>query len=153
MRFGLATVFLATIVGTGLTAPLTAERRSLLGAVGGLLGGVTQGVVVDVIGLETQLTTLLGPIVQQIETALPDGVTLATKLVSLANGIGAKASADLGVNNLVQIVGEAIAMVAQGVDINAVNAYLNAATGGAVTTLEGALGINNIVQVISVVPQ
>lgn len=64
MRFGLAAVFLATIVGTGLTAPLA--RRSLVGDVGGLLGGITQGVVVDVVALETQLVTLLGPIVQKV---------------------------------------------------------------------------------------
>lgn len=66
MRFGLAAVFLATIVGTGLTAPLASQRRSLVGDVGNLLGGITQGVVVDVVVLETQLVSLLGPIVQTV---------------------------------------------------------------------------------------
>lgn len=66
MRFGLAAVFLATIVGTGLTAPLASQRRSLVGDVGNLLGGITQGVVVDVVVLETQLVSLLGPIVQKV---------------------------------------------------------------------------------------
>ncbi|KAL6898593.1 hypothetical protein GGI43DRAFT_81480 [Trichoderma evansii] len=148
MRFGLAAVFLATIVGTGLTAPLASQRRSLVGDVGGLLGGITQGVVVDVVALETQLVSLLGPIVQTIESALPDATTLASKLVSLVDGVGAQATDALGLNNVVQIVGEAIAMVAQGVDLNAVNAYLNAATGGTVTSLESALGINNLTQVL-----
>ncbi|KAM0255348.1 hypothetical protein ACHAQJ_005866 [Trichoderma viride] len=150
MRFGLTAVFLATIVGTGLTAPLATQRRSLVGDVGSLLGGITQGVVVDVVTLETQLTTLLGPIVQTIESALPDSVTLAAKLVSLVEGVGAQATDALGLNNVVQIVGEAIAMVAQKVPLSSVNAYLNAATGGTVTTLEGALGINNLTEVLGV---
>ncbi|PTB35777.1 uncharacterized protein TrAFT101_010623 [Trichoderma asperellum] len=148
MRFGLAAVFLATIVGTGLTAPLASQRRSLVGDVGNLLGGITQGVVVDVVVLETQLVSLLGPIVQTIESALPTATTLASKLVSLVDGVGAQATDALGLNNVVQIVGEAIAMVAQGVDLNAVNAYLNAATGGTITSLEAALGINNLTQVL-----
>ncbi|KAL7793817.1 hypothetical protein V8C37DRAFT_377428 [Trichoderma ceciliae] len=149
MRFGLAAIFLATIVGTGLTAPLAAQRRSLVGDVGSLLGGITQGVVVDVVALETQLTTILGPIVQKIESALGT-VTLASKLVSLVESVGAKATNGLSLN-VVQIVGEAIAMVAQGVDLGAVNAYLNAATGGTITTLEGALGITNLTQVLGLV--
>ncbi|KAH8124667.1 hypothetical protein ACSS6W_007689 [Trichoderma asperelloides] len=148
MRFGLAAVFLATIVGTGLTAPLASQRRSLVGDVGNLLGGITQGVVVDVVVLETQLVSLLGPIVQKIESALPTATTLASKLVSLVDGVGAQATDALGLNNVVQIVGEALAMVAQGVDLNAVNAYLNAATGGTITSLEAALGVNNLTQVL-----
>ncbi|KAH6603786.1 hypothetical protein Trco_007232 [Trichoderma cornu-damae] len=148
MRFGLAAVFLATIVGTGLTAPLSSQTRSLVGSVGSLLGGITQGVMVDVVVLESQLTTLLGSVVQKIESALPATVTLADKLVSLAEGVGSQATAALGVNNVVQIVGEGIAMVAQGVDLNAVDAYLNAATGGTLTSLEGALGVKNLTGVL-----
>lgn len=64
MRFNLAAVFIATLVGTGLAAPLAS--RSLVGDVGNLLGGITQGVVVDVVVLETQLVALLGPIVQTV---------------------------------------------------------------------------------------
>ncbi|KAL6692267.1 hypothetical protein J3F84DRAFT_351584 [Trichoderma pleuroticola] len=142
MRFGLAALFL--VVGTGLAAPLA--RRSLVSDVGGLLGGITQGVVVDVIALEAQLVALLGPIVQKIEAVLP--VTLAAKLVSLVQGVEGKVVATADINNVVQIVGEALAMVAQGVDINAVNAYLNAATGGSLTTLEVALGVDNLTEVL-----
>ncbi|EHK18524.1 uncharacterized protein TRIVIDRAFT_225829 [Trichoderma virens Gv29-8] len=142
MRFTLAALFL--IVGTGLAAPLA--RRSLVSDVGGLLGGITQGVVVDVVALETQLVTLLGPIVQKIEAVLP--VTLAAKLVSLVQTVEGQVAATAGINNVVQIVGEALAMVAQGVDLNAVNAYLNAATGGSLTTLEVALGVNNLTEVL-----
>lgn len=76
----------------------------------------------------------------QIESAFPDTVTLASKLVSLVEGAS--------LNNVVQVVGEAIAMVAQGVDLNAVNAYLNAATGGILDSLEAALGINNLTEVL-----
>ncbi|PNP57425.1 hypothetical protein THARTR1_02422 [Trichoderma harzianum] len=121
-------------------------RRSLVSDVGGLLGGITQGVVVDVIALEAQLVALLGPIVQKIEAVLP--VTLAAKLVSLVQGVEGKVVATADINNVVQIVGEALAMVAQGVDINAVNAYLNAATGGSLTTLEVALGVDNLTEVL-----
>jgi hypothetical protein len=64
MRFNITAVFLATLVGTGLAAPLAS--RSLVGDVGNLLGGITQGVVVDVVLLETQLVSLLGPIVQTV---------------------------------------------------------------------------------------
>ncbi|KAK0757933.1 hypothetical protein N5P37_009226 [Trichoderma harzianum] len=142
MRFGLAALFL--VVGTGLAAPLA--RRSLVSDVGGLLGGITQGVVVDVVALETQLVALLGPIVQKIEAVLP--VTLAAKLVSLVQGVEGKVVATAGINNVVQIVGEALAMVSQGVDLNAVNAYLNAATGGQLTTLEVALGVDNLTEVL-----
>ncbi|KAL7944004.1 hypothetical protein V8C42DRAFT_327489 [Trichoderma barbatum] len=142
MRFGLAAIFL--IVGTGLAAPLA--RRSLVSDVGGLLGGITQGVIVDVVALETQLIALLGPIVEKIEAVLP--MTLAAKLVSLAQGVEGQVTATVGIDNVVQIVGEALAMVAQGVDISAVNAYLDAATGGSLTTLELALGVDNLTQVL-----
>ncbi|KAK4073012.1 uncharacterized protein Triagg1_5689 [Trichoderma aggressivum f. europaeum] len=145
MRFGLAALFL--VVGTGLAAPLA--RRSLVSDVGGLLGGITQGVVVDVVALEAQLVALLGPIVQKIEAVLP--VTLAAKLVSLVQGVEGKVVATADIDNVVQIVGEALAMVAQGVDISAVNAYLNAATGGSLTTLEVALGVNNLTEVLGLV--
>ncbi|TFB01598.1 hypothetical protein CCMA1212_006519 [Trichoderma ghanense] len=147
MRFSLATVVVAALVGTGLAAPLA--RRSLVSDVGGLLGGITQGVVVDVVALETQLTSLLGPIVAKIEAVLP--VTLAAKLVSLAQGVEGKVTATANVDNVVQIVGEALAMVAQGVDLNAVNAYLNAATGGQLASLQVALGITNLPQVLGLV--
>ncbi|KAM0481927.1 hypothetical protein ACHAPE_008388 [Trichoderma viride] len=146
MRFNITAVFLATLVGTGLAAPLAS--RSLVGDVGNLLGGITQGVVVDVVLLETQLVSLLGPIVQTIEGALPAATTLASKLVSLVDSVGAEATDALGLNNVVQIVGEAIAMVSQGVHLDAVNAYLNAATGGTIVSLEAALGINNLTQVL-----
>ncbi|KAL7931930.1 hypothetical protein V8C35DRAFT_308893 [Trichoderma chlorosporum] len=142
MRFTLAALFL--IVGTGLAAPLA--QRSLVGDVGGLLGGIVQGVVVDVVTLEAQLVSLLGPIVQKIESVLP--VTLAAKLVSLVQGAEGQVVATAGINNVVQIVGEALAMVAQGVDIDSVNAYLNAATNGALPTLQGALGIANLTEVL-----
>ncbi|KAF3074060.1 hypothetical protein CFAM422_003323 [Trichoderma lentiforme] len=142
MRFTLAALFL--VAGTAFAAPLA--RRSLVSDVGGLLGGITQGVVVDVVALETQLVALLGPIVQKIEAVLP--VTLAAKLVSLVQGVEGKVVATAGINNVVQIVGEALAMVSQGVDLNAVNAYLNAATGGQLTTLEVALGVDNLTEVL-----
>ncbi|KAL6862237.1 hypothetical protein J3F83DRAFT_745495 [Trichoderma novae-zelandiae] len=144
MRFSLATVVVAALVGTGLAAPLA--RRSLVSDVGGLLGGITQGVVVDVVLLETQLTSLLGPIVQKIESVLQ--VTLAAKLVSLVQGVEGQVKATVNVDNVVQIVGEALAMVAQGVDLSAVNSYLKAATGGQIASLEVALGINNLTQVL-----
>ncbi|KAL7781047.1 hypothetical protein V8C43DRAFT_328468 [Trichoderma afarasin] len=142
MRFTLAALFL--VAGSAIAAPLA--RRSLVSDVGGLLGGITQGVVVDVVALETQLVALLGPIVQKIEAVLP--VTLAAKLVSLVQGVEGKVVATAGINNVVQIVGEALAMVSQGVDLNAVNAYLNAATGGQLTTLEVALGVDNLTEVL-----
>ncbi|KAL7957338.1 hypothetical protein V8C34DRAFT_305873 [Trichoderma compactum] len=143
MRFGLAALFL--VVGTGLAAPLA--RRSLVSDVGGLLEGITQGVVVDVVTLETQLIALLGPIVQKIEAVLPG--TLADKLVSLVQSVeGNVVATTANIDNVVQIVGEALAMVAQGVDLSAVNAYLNAATGGALTTLEDALGVDNLAEVL-----
>ncbi|KAL5086370.1 hypothetical protein Trisim1_009093 [Trichoderma cf. simile WF8] len=142
MRFTLAALFL--VAGSALAAPLA--RRSLVSDVGGILGGITQGVVVDVVALEAQLVSLLGPIVQKIEAVLP--VTLAAKLVSLVQGVEGKVVATAGINNVVQIVGEALAMVSQGVDLNAVNAYLNAATGGQLTTLEVALGVDNLTEVL-----
>ncbi|KAL6812094.1 hypothetical protein J3E69DRAFT_377357 [Trichoderma sp. SZMC 28015] len=144
MRFTLAALFL--VAGSAIAAPLA--RRSLVSDVGGLLGGITQGVVVDVVALEAQLVSLLGPIVQKIEAVLP--VTLAAKLVSLVQGVEGKVVATAGINNVVQIVGEALAMVSQGVDLNAVNAYLNAATGGQLTTLEVALGVDNLTEVLGV---
>lgn len=64
MRFNFTAAFIATLVGTGLAAPLAS--RSLVGDVGNLLGGITAGVVVDVVALETQLVSLLGPIVQTV---------------------------------------------------------------------------------------
>lgn len=75
-------------------------------------------------------------------------MTLAAKLVSLVQGVEGKVVATAGINNVVQIVGEALAMVSQGVDLNAVNAYLNAATGGQLTTLEVALGVDNLTEVL-----
>lgn len=78
-------------------------------------------------------------------------MTLAAKLVSLVQGVEGEVVATANIDNVVQIVGEALAMVAQGVDISAVNAYVNAATGGAITTLEGALGVNNLTQVLGLV--
>ncbi|EGR46965.1 uncharacterized protein TRIREDRAFT_109287 [Trichoderma reesei QM6a] len=147
MRFSLATVVVAALVGTGIAAPLA--RRTLVSEVGGLLVGITQGVVVDVVALETQLTGLLGPIVAKIESVIK--VTLAEKLVSLVHGVEGKVAATVNVNNVVQIVGEALAMVAQGVDLNAVNAYLNAATNGQIVSLEVALGIPNLSQVLGLV--
>ncbi|PTB63145.1 hypothetical protein BBK36DRAFT_1144204 [Trichoderma citrinoviride] len=147
MRFSLATVVVAALVGTGLAAPLA--RRTLVSEVGGLLGGITQGVVVDVVALETQLTGLLGPIVAKIEAVLP--VTLAAKLVSLAQGVEGKVVATANVDNVVQTVGEALAMVAQGVDLGAVDSYLKAATNGQIVSLEVALGIKNLSQVLGLV--
>ncbi|KAL7813585.1 hypothetical protein V8C44DRAFT_327169 [Trichoderma aethiopicum] len=147
MRFSLATVVVAALVGTGIAAPLA--RRTLVSEVGGLLGGIVQGVVVDVVVLETQLTNLLGPIVAKIESVIK--VTLAEKLVSLVHGVEGQVAATVNVNNVVQIVGEALAMVAQGVDLAAVNAYLKAATGGQIVSLEAALGINNLSQVLGLV--
>lgn len=77
--------------------------------------------------------------IQQVEQAL-GGVPLADKLMELVNG-GLKPAAT-------QAIGQALVMVQSGLPIDAVNSYLDSATGGTVTNLEQTLGTNDLVGVL-----
>jgi hypothetical protein len=52
-----------------------------------------------------------------------------------------KSGADPGA---IQAVGEAVAMLLQGVGVPQIDAFLNAATGGTICSLEKALGVPDI---------
>jgi hypothetical protein len=72
----------------------------------------------------------------KVEQAL-GGLPLADKLLNLIHN-GLKPAAT-------QAIGQALVMVQSGLPIGAVNGYLNAATGGAVTNLEETLGASDLV--------
>lgn len=44
----------------------------------------------------------------------------------------------------VQVIGQGIAMVLEGVGVPEVNAFIDSATGGAVSSLEAALGVTDV---------
>ena len=48
----------------------------------------------------------------------------------------------------IQAIGEAIAMLEEGVGITAVNEFLDASTGGAITSLEDALGVTDVFEAL-----
>jgi len=79
--------------------------------------------------------------IEQIESGL-GGVPLADKLLSLFQ------SGDLS-GSALTAVGEALAMLKQGTPLDAVNSYLNAATGGVVSDLGSTLGLEDLVGLLS----
>ncbi|KAK2594375.1 hypothetical protein QQS21_007935 [Conoideocrella luteorostrata] len=128
------TVVVAALAGTTFAAPY---KRSLIGEVSGILGGVTGGTGVE--GLESELQGALGGTLAKVEQAL-GGVPLANKLMELVHS-GVKPMAT-------QAIGEALVMVQQGVPINTVNSYLNSVTGGTVSDLEQTLGTSDLVGIL-----
>ncbi|KAK9436561.1 hypothetical protein VB005_11374 [Metarhizium brunneum] len=125
------TIFVAALAGTAFAAPY---KRSVLGEVTNVLGGVTAKTGAS--QLESQLQGVFGGSLAQVEKAL-GGVPLANKLLDLIHG-GLKPAA-------AQAIGQALAMVQSGLPIDAVNAYLNKATGNAVANLENTLGASDLV--------
>lgn len=72
--------------------------------------------------------------IYKLEGAL--GVTFAEKLLGLS-----ESGAGPGV---VQAVGEGVAMILQGVGLPEIDSFLDATTGGAISSLEGALGVTDL---------
>lgn len=79
--------------------------------------------------------------VQQLEDAL--GVTFAEKLLGLAEGDAPEGT--------IQAIGEGVALILEGVGVTEVNKFLDAATGGAVTSLSEALGVTDIEKALGLV--
>lgn len=77
---------------------------------------------------------------KKVEGAL--GQTLAQKLLTLVEG---------GLPpQVVQAVGQGLALVQQGVAIETVDAYVKGMTNGATSSLENTLGVANIAQIVQV---
>ncbi|EFY92118.1 hypothetical protein J3458_004360 [Metarhizium acridum] len=125
------TILVAALAGTAFAAPY---KRSVISKVTSVLGGVSGNTGAS--QLENQLQGVFGGSLAQIEQAL-GGVPLANKLLDLIHGGLTPAAA--------QAIGQGLAMVQSGLPINAVNAFLNQATNGAVANLENTLGASDLV--------
>ncbi|OAA63138.1 hypothetical protein ISF_05014 [Cordyceps fumosorosea ARSEF 2679] len=127
------------IVPTGVAAPVT----GLLGSTDLVseLTGVTDEVEKGSLGaddLEQKLDAILGSSLVKVESALNQ--PLAQKLLALVQG---------GLPpQVVQAVGQGIALVEQGVAIQTVDAYVRGMTEGQVKSLGGALGVSDIQKVL-----
>ncbi|KAM3504950.1 hypothetical protein MY10362_003234 [Beauveria mimosiformis] len=128
MRFSLS-VFIA-LVGVAVAAPTLPVTGS---PVTGLLG--SKDLVGELTGVVDQVEAGLG-----VESAI--GQPLAQKLLALVQG---------GLSpQVVHAVAQGIALVEQGVAIQTVDAYVKGMTDGAVTTLDKALGMDNIQKVLQI---
>ncbi|ATY65541.1 hypothetical protein A9K55_001967 [Cordyceps militaris] len=139
-----------TLVPTGITTPVTSlvGSNDLVGDLTGLVSQVEHGLGVQ--ELEEKLDVLLGSSLAKVwERSLRDdkvesalGQPLAQKLLGMVQG---------GLPpQVVQAVGQGIALVEQGVAVQTVDAYVKGMTDGAVTSLEGALGVSDIQKVLEI---
>jgi hypothetical protein len=48
----------------------------------------------------------------------------------------------------IQAIGEAVAMLEEGLGVTAVNEFLDEATGGAISSLEDALGVTDVLEAL-----
>ncbi|KAF1733818.1 hypothetical protein CRV24_005348 [Beauveria bassiana] len=144
MRFSLP-VFVA-LVGVAVavpTLPVTGSpvtgllgSNDLVGELTGVVDQVEAGLGVQ--DLEERLDALLGS--SLLKSAI--GQPLAQKLLALVQG---------GLSpQIVHAVAQGIALVEQGVDIQTVDAYVKGMTDGAVTSLDKALGMDNIQKVLQI---
>ncbi|KAH8168762.1 hypothetical protein LIA77_10888 [Sarocladium implicatum] len=131
MRFSLFTIAVAAVSGVA-ASPIDIQSRSLITEVGKLVSGLEDGL--GVTELTAQLDDLLGNSLTKLEDAL--GVTFAEYLLGLS-----KEGAPPGT---IQAIGEAVAMLEEGLGVTAVNEFLDKATGGAISSLEEALGVTDI---------
>ncbi|KAH8709713.1 hypothetical protein HC256_009623 [Beauveria bassiana] len=146
MRFSLP-VFVA-LVGVAVavpTLPVTGSpvtgllgSNDLVGELTGVVDQVEAGLGVQ--DLEERLDALLGSSLLKVQSAI--GQPLAQKLLALVQG---------GLSpQIVHAVAQGIALVEQGVDIQTVDAYVKGMTDGAVTSLDKALGMDNIQKVLQI---
>ncbi|KAM3451642.1 hypothetical protein MY3296_005167 [Beauveria thailandica] len=151
MRFSLS-VFVA-IVGVAVAAPTLPVTGSpvtdypvtgplgsndLVGELTGVVDQVEAGLGVQ--DLEKKLDALLGSSLVKVESAI--GQPLAQKLLALVqDGLSPQ---------IVLAVAQGIALVEQGVAIQTVDAYVKGMTDGAVTSLDKALGMDNIQKVLQI---
>ncbi|KAM3495868.1 hypothetical protein MY4038_007555 [Beauveria bassiana] len=146
MRFSLS-VFVA-LVGVAVAAPTLPVTGSpvtgllgsndLVGELTGVVDQVEAGLGVQ--DLEKKLDALLGSSLVKVESAI--GQPLAQKLLALVQG---------GLSpQVVHAVAQGIALVEQGVAIQTVDAYVKGMTDGAVTSLDKALGMDNIQKVLQI---
>ncbi|EJP61574.1 uncharacterized protein BBA_09484 [Beauveria bassiana ARSEF 2860] len=146
MRFSLP-VFVA-LVGVAVavpTLPVTGSpvtgllgSNDLVGELTGVVDQVEAGLGVQ--DLEERLDALLGSSLLKVESAI--GQPLAQKLLALVQG---------GLSpQIVHAVAQGIALVEQGVAIQTVDAYVKGMTDGAVTSLDKALGMDNIQKVLQI---
>ncbi|KAM3524203.1 hypothetical protein NHJ13051_004667 [Beauveria bassiana] len=146
MRFSLS-VFVA-LVGVAVAAPTLPVTGSpvtgllgsndLVGELTGVVDQVEAGLGVQ--DLEKKLDALLGSSLVKVESAI--GQPLAQKLLALVQG---------GLSpQVVHAVAQGIALVEQGVAIQTVDAYVKGMTDGAVTSLNKALGMDNIQKVLQI---
>ncbi|KAM0745016.1 hypothetical protein ACQRIT_000400 [Beauveria bassiana] len=146
MRFSLS-VFVA-LVGVAVAAPTLPVTGSpvtgllgsndLVGEMTGVVDQVEAGLGVQ--DLEKKLDALLGSSLVKVESAI--GQPLAQKLLALVQG---------GLSpQVVHAVAQGIALVEQGVAIQTVDAHVKGMTDGAVTSLDKALGMNNIQKVLQI---
>ncbi|OAA51240.1 hypothetical protein BBO_01187 [Beauveria brongniartii RCEF 3172] len=146
MRFSLP-VFIA-LVGVAVavpTLPVTGSpvtgllgSKDLVGEPIGVVDQVEAGLGVQ--DLEKKLDALLGSSLVKVESAI--GQPLAQKLLALVQG---------GLSpQVVPAVAHGIALVEQGVAIKTVDAYVKGMTDGAVTSLDKALGMDNIQKVLQI---
>ncbi|KEY70370.1 hypothetical protein S7711_11337 [Stachybotrys chartarum IBT 7711] len=132
MRFSVFAT-LAALAGTALGAAIRVEQRqSLINKIGGLVAGIEDDL--GVTELEATLDELLGNGLTQLEDAL--GVSFALYLLGLS-----EEGAEPGT---IQAIGEAVAMIEAGTPVPEVNEYLDRATGGAIVSIEDALGVTDI---------
>ncbi|KID74441.1 hypothetical protein MBR_06540, partial [Metarhizium brunneum ARSEF 3297] len=155
MRFSLAAaLFLAS---SALAVPTMSaselSQRSLITQVGNVVLQLEDGV--GVTAVEGTLDTLLGGALPKVCLLLvprpPAACIRLTPLVQLEDALGVTFSEKLlGLSRsgagpgAVQAVGEAVAMLLQGIGLPQVDAFLDSATGGAMSSLEGALGVTDI---------
>ncbi|KAJ4155084.1 hypothetical protein LMH87_000349 [Akanthomyces muscarius] len=148
MRFS-ASVLIA-LVGAAVAAPTSVlptgdspvtgllGGSDLVGELTGVVSQVENGLGVD--DLEKKLDTLLGSTMAKVETALNQ--PLAHKLLAqVQNGLPPQ---------IVGAVGQALALVEQGVAIQTVDAYVKGMTDGAVPSLEKAIGVSDIQKVLQI---
>lgn len=76
--------------------------------------------------------------IPQLEDAL--GVTFAEYLLGLSKKGAAPGT--------IQAIGEAVAMLESGLGLPEVEAFLDNATGGAITSLEDALGVTDVLKAL-----
>ncbi|KAH7312611.1 hypothetical protein B0I35DRAFT_411314 [Stachybotrys elegans] len=140
MRFSWTSVVFALAASTAVAAvPLGAHikfadqaPRSLITGVGNALAELQEGL--GVTAVEAKLDALLGNSLTKLEDAL--GVTFAEWALGLL---------DEGASpGTIQAIGEGIAMILDGAGVTAVNEFLDETTGGAITSLEDALGVTDI---------
>ncbi|PWN90818.1 hypothetical protein FA10DRAFT_302014 [Acaromyces ingoldii] len=136
MRFSFAAVSLFALAG--LVAAVPVEKRSVVTEIGSLISGLEDGL--GVTALEDELDKLLGGGLSKLEETL--GVTFAEKLLKLS-----KEGASPGD---LQTIGKGIYYLEEGLGVNAVDDFLDKETGGAITSIEKALGVTDIEKALGI---